>query len=162
LLWVPRVVFAPLYFTSEYLVRRPLGFIVSKAEHARVPQKLEYVFTFGRNEHDIGLVPTWLIDLKRSSSAGVYFFWDDFVFDDNDLRAHAATGGKHWILLSLADRIAWDGRHELAFRGQYEVRPDHAFYGLGPTGRRRRRRRSLVRRSSRGSERALLGRAPAK
>jgi hypothetical protein len=133
LLWIPRIVFAPLYLTSEYLVRRPLGWVVSAAEHARVHQKLEYVFTFGRKEHDIGLIPTWLIDLERTSGVGAYFFWDDFLFEGNYLRARAATGGQHWMLLSLADRIEWGGRHELTLRGEYEARPDHAFYGLGPT-----------------------------
>lgn len=133
LLWVPRIVFAPLYLTSEYLVRRPLGWVVSRAEQARIPQKLEYVFTFGREEHDIGLIPTWLIDFAKTSSVGGYFFWDDFLFEQNYLRARAATGGKRWILLSLADRIEWGGRHELTLRGEYGSRPDHAFYGLGPT-----------------------------
>jgi hypothetical protein len=133
LLWVPRIVFAPLYFTSEYLVRRPLGWVVSRAEQARVPQKLEYVFTFGRKEQDIGLIPSWLIDFKKTSSAGAYFFWDDFLLDGNYLRARAATGGKRWILLSLADRVEWGDRHELSFRGEYGSRPDHTFHGLGPT-----------------------------
>jgi hypothetical protein len=132
LLWVPRVLFAPLYFTSEYLVRRPVGWVVSKAEHARIHKKLEYVFTFGRKQHDIGLIPTWLVDFGKTSSAGAYFFWDDFLFDQNYLRARAATGGKRWLLLSLADRIEWGGRHELTFRGEYGSRPDHTFYGLGP------------------------------
>jgi hypothetical protein len=133
LLWVPRILFAPLYFTSEYVVRRPLGWVVTKAEQARVPQKVEYVLTFGREERDIGLIPTWLIDFGTTSSAGVYFFWDDFLLDGNHLRARAATGGKNWIRLSLADRIEWSDRHELTLRGEYRSRPDNAFYGMGPT-----------------------------
>jgi hypothetical protein len=31
-LWVPRVVLFPLYLTSEYLIRRPIGWLISTAE----------------------------------------------------------------------------------------------------------------------------------
>ena len=33
-LWVPRVIFSPVYFTSEFLIRRPLGAVISAAERA--------------------------------------------------------------------------------------------------------------------------------
>jgi hypothetical protein len=57
LLWVPRVVFFPVYFTSEYLIRRPLGFLVTEAERANIPSVLYDFFAFGP-EHKAGvLVP---------------------------------------------------------------------------------------------------------
>jgi hypothetical protein len=132
LLWVPRVVLSPLYFVSEYAVRRPLGWIVTRAEEARLPRKLEYVFTFGRPEHDIGLVPTALVDFGLRGSVGVYFFWDDFLLEGNDLRARVATGGADWLLFSLADRVELSQRQEIALRAEYAARPDHSFHGFGP------------------------------
>src|SRR5689334_24631168 len=38
LIWVPRVLFSPLYFVSEFIVRRPLGWLVSTAEEEEIPQ----------------------------------------------------------------------------------------------------------------------------
>ena len=32
LLWVPRILVSPLYLTTEFLLRRPLGFVISEAE----------------------------------------------------------------------------------------------------------------------------------
>src|SRR5438067_2335484 len=32
LLWVPRVALSPLYLTSEYVIRRPLGALITTAE----------------------------------------------------------------------------------------------------------------------------------
>src|SRR5882672_4084403 len=34
LLWVPRIAFFPFYLVSEYVVRRPLGWLITSAEHA--------------------------------------------------------------------------------------------------------------------------------
>src|ERR1700721_2142495 len=36
-LWGPRVLLSPLYFVSEWLVRRPLGATISAAERADLP-----------------------------------------------------------------------------------------------------------------------------
>ena len=47
LLWVPRVVLFPLYLTSEYVIRRPLGWLISGAERAQVPAALYDFFAFG-------------------------------------------------------------------------------------------------------------------
>ena len=38
-LWPLRILLSPLYFTSEYLIRRPLGAIVTAAERGHVPEK---------------------------------------------------------------------------------------------------------------------------
>src|ERR1700722_16456517 len=39
-LWVPRVIFYPVYLVSEYVIRRPLGAAESAAERANLPGKI--------------------------------------------------------------------------------------------------------------------------
>ena len=54
-LWVPSVVLSPVYFTTEWLIRRPLGAAISAAERADLPTILYNFFTFGV-EHKAGIV----------------------------------------------------------------------------------------------------------
>lgn len=131
-LWVPRIVFSPLYLVSEFVVRRPLGALVTWAEVEDLPTLLLDFFTFGP-ERKAGIVPTALIDFGFRPSVGIYAFGDDFLFDENDLRLHAATWGPDWLSLTVTDRVevreddAW-----LAFRFVGERRSDWVFFGLGP------------------------------
>src|SRR4051812_45126703 len=55
-LWVPRLVLSPLYLTSEYLVRRPLGVLITTAEQKQWASALTDLFTFGP-DHGVGFVP---------------------------------------------------------------------------------------------------------
>src|SRR5690242_3013354 len=61
LLWGPRVVFAPAYVVSEYLLRRPVGFVIAGAERAGLPTLLYDLFTFGPGQKG-GLIPTAYVD----------------------------------------------------------------------------------------------------
>jgi len=129
-LWVPRVVLFPLWVVSEYVVRRPLGWLTTEAERANVQTLLLDFFTFGQ-DRKAGLVPTALFDFGLRPSVGVYFFWDDAGFDGHDLRLHAATGGTDWLKAALADRIALDARTTLEHRFLALSRPDYLYAGRG-------------------------------
>jgi hypothetical protein len=127
--WVPRVVLFPLYVVSEYVVRRPLGWLVSTAERERWPALFIDFFTFGDRQG--GIVPTGMIDLGMRASVGVYAFWNDFGTSGNDLRFRATYGGSGFWQLQLADRLAL-GAGQLSLTGAYEARPDNVFLGVGP------------------------------
>ncbi|WP_437574737.1 BamA/TamA family outer membrane protein [Sorangium sp. So ce887] len=131
LLWVPRVAFFPAYLVSEYLVRRPLGYLTVAAEQGEWIEELKDIFTFGPND-TIGIVPTALLDFGFRESVGVYIFYDDLFFPGNELRVHAATGGVDWLRLTIADRIPLDGRAHVKLRGEADTRPDWLFSGIGP------------------------------
>lgn len=143
LLWIPRVVFFPAYVVTEYVVRKPLGFLVTTAERGRWIQEISNFFTFGPN-NNIGIVPTGLIDFGFRPSAGVYFFYDDLGFEGNDFRVHAATGGSNWYRLTVADKIAVDDRSYVKLRGEGWVRPDWIFAGIGPESLERDQSRYLA------------------
>jgi hypothetical protein len=128
-LWVPRVVLFPLYVVSEYVVRRPLGWLVSTAERERWPALFIDFFTFGDRQG--GVVPTGMIDLGMRASIGVYAFWNGFLASDNDLRLRATYGGSGSWQLRVADRLAL-GAGQLTLTGAYEARPDNVFLGIGP------------------------------
>jgi len=147
LIWVPRILFSPLYFVSEFVVRRPLGWAISTAEEKDIPQRVVDLFTFGP-EGNIGIVPTGLIDFGLRPSVGIYFFYNDFLAKENKLRARVAFGGTDWLYLNLADRVEVMKHHELGVRGEFGYRPDYIFHGLGPESSKDRARYKSTRREA--------------
>lgn len=131
LLWVPRVILFPAHVVAEYVLRRPLGFLVVSAEQGKWAEVLKDVFTFGPH-NNIGIVPTALLDFGFRPSVGIYAFYDDFLFKDNALRLHAAFGGPDWLRLTLADCIPMGKTGYLKLRGEIARKPDFVFYGVGP------------------------------
>lgn len=132
LLWVPRVALFPLYVTSEFVVRRPLGFLISSAERAKLPALLYDFFAFGP-DHSAGIVPVAFLDFGFQPSVGIYSFWDDAGFKGHALRLHASTGGKDWLAGSLTERFALGKTQHLTLNAAAIRRPDYAFYGIGPS-----------------------------
>jgi hypothetical protein len=130
-LWVPRIVLSPLYLVSEYVVRRPLGWLVTSLERERVPEALLEFFQFGPN-NEIAIVPTALYDLGFKPSVGLYARWNDFLTQGHGLRLHFATWGPGWLRLTLAERYEWnDEDNRLQLSGEFTRRPDGLFYGIG-------------------------------
>ncbi|HWA72577.1 MAG TPA: hypothetical protein VG937_09590 [Polyangiaceae bacterium] len=132
LLWGPRVVFFPLYVTSEFVLRRPLGFLISNAERAKIPAALYDFFAFGP-DHKAGIVPVAFIDFGFRPSVGIYGFWDDAGFKGHGLRLHASTGGSDWLAGSFTERFTFANSQQVTFNVGAIRRPDYAYYGPGPT-----------------------------
>ncbi|PIE18757.1 MAG: hypothetical protein CSA66_03795 [Proteobacteria bacterium] len=133
LLWVPRVAMSPLYLVSEYVIRRPLGALITEMERADLPALLVDFFTFGGSS--AGLIPTMLFDFGLEAGAlpsgGFYFFWDDALFDGHDLRLRAAFGGGDWIEADVASRVALGDHGQLSASFDYTRRKDRVFAGIG-------------------------------
>ena len=72
-IWIGRVLLSPLYFTSEYLLRRPIGALMTAAERADIPRKLYDFFAFGF-DHKLGFLPVGLVDFGFNPSIGIYRF----------------------------------------------------------------------------------------
>jgi hypothetical protein len=133
-LWVPRLLLSPLYFVSEFVVRRPLGAGVTAAEKARLPTLLYDFCAFGPN-HSAGIVPIAFIDFGFQPSVGLYAFWDDAGFKGHDLRLHGSTWGADWLSGTATERFSFGEQLELTLTGTATRRPDYAFYGIGPDTR---------------------------
>jgi hypothetical protein len=130
-LWVPRLVVSPIYLTSEYLVRRPVGGLVVGIEKNHVVSQVIDFFTFDK-EHKVGLVPIAYYDFGFLPSVGLYFFWDDFFAKGNNFHVHASTWGPDWLKLAVADTIPLGAHGSLALRAAWTRRSDQLYYGLGP------------------------------
>jgi hypothetical protein len=130
-LWIPRVLLSPVYFTTEWLIRRPLGAAVSAAERADLPNILYNFFAFGP-DHKAGITPIAFVDFGFNPSVGVYGFWDNAFFKGDDLRVHLSFWTDDWIGGSLVQRIQFHGKDSVELKFLGVRRPDHVFYGIGP------------------------------
>jgi hypothetical protein len=143
-LWIPRVLLFPLYLVSVYLVRRPLGWLISKAEADNWPSAVLDFFSFD-SERNSGLVPTAFVDFGFRPSVGLYFFSNGAFTKKNDLRLFASTGGIDWLSLGATDRVhLWSVPAPgggVSSEGVAEVhvsflrRADYQFFGFGPESR---------------------------
>ncbi|MGE0788615.1 MAG: hypothetical protein AB7S26_23290 [Sandaracinaceae bacterium] len=123
LLWIPRILTSPLYVISEYLIRAPLGWLTTELERSRAFEFLFDVFVFGP-DRSIGVFPTAFFDFGLAPSAGLYAFWDGFLFDQNHARLHAATGGEDWLTLTVTDTWRPEDDVGLTLRLALLKRPD--------------------------------------
>ena len=139
-LWVPRVLVAPVYFLTEYVIRRPLGWLISTAEKNQWPTAVRDFFVFGP-EKKAGIVPTFFLDLGFRPSVGIFAFWDDLLGPGNHLRLHFSTFGPDWLQGAVADKIPLGKDATLDLRLEGIHRPDQVFHGLGPNSRHANRSR---------------------
>jgi surface antigen Omp85-like protein len=130
-LWIPRILLSPLYLVSEYVIRRPLGWLITTAERNQWPSAIRNLFLFGP-EKKAGVVPTAFLDLGFRASVGIYAFWDDLLGKDNHLRLHISTFGLDWLQGAIADKIPIGKDTSLDLRLEGVHRPDQIFHGLGP------------------------------
>ncbi len=129
-IWVPRVVLSPLYFVSEFVLRRPLGWLATTAEKNHWPARFGDFFSFGP-ENNMRLQPTAFFDFGLRPSVGLIFTWKDFV-DDGTLGLRAAYGGRNWFTTGAKIGYRASKKDSVALKGSYSMRPDWVFYGLGP------------------------------
>jgi hypothetical protein len=136
LLWIPRVLFSPLYFVSELVIRRPLGALATAIEREEIVQHVIDFLTFGPDKN-IGVIPTVFYEFGLSPSVGLYAFWNQFLARSNRISAHAATWGPRWLSFTASDQLELTSASKLTARVHLERRPDQIFTGIGydSTGR---------------------------
>ncbi len=131
ILWVLRIVLAPFYLVSQYVIRWPLSVAVPAAERAEVPRKAYDFFAFGP-EHRAGIVPVGFVAFDFNPSVGVYAFWYDAFARGNDWTLHAEAWPEDWYATSFRERARIGEDTAVAFHFTGVHRPDRVFYGLGP------------------------------
>jgi len=130
-LWIPRILLSPVYLVTEWLIRRPLGALISAAERADLPETIYNFFAFGP-DHKAGIVPIAFVDFGFNPSIGVYAFWDDAFFKGNDARLHVSFWPSAWFGASALERIRFHGKDSFQVKVVVVRRPDQVFYGTGP------------------------------
>ncbi len=128
-LWIPRVLFFPVHVIFEYVLRQPIGWLMTTAERERWTVLLVDFFTW--NDRSAGLVPTAFFDFGFQPSAGLYFWWNDLGAPGNQLRTTVAFGGVDWLRATVSDRVQTSRETELAFTVDAWRRPDYIFSGFG-------------------------------
>jgi hypothetical protein len=123
LIWVPRLVVAPIYLFVEYLVRRPWGFAITKSEH---------LMSETSEEENFGLAPSFLLETDRRPALGLMATWRELGGQHSDLRTYFAFGGIDWQRAIANYRIGVDQDASVALRIEAFRRPDQLYYGLGP------------------------------
>jgi hypothetical protein len=129
-LWVPRVLLFPPYFVTEYLIRRPLGALVTVAERHNWASALIDFFTFD-TDHKSGLVPTAFFDFGLQPSVGLYFFYNDAFVRGHDLRAHVSYFGSDWLAIAASERVHIGKSSTMAIDARWVRRPDYVYFGEG-------------------------------
>lgn len=128
--WVPRIVLYPLWLTSEYVVRRPMGALVKVAERDQWSQSLVDFFTFGERKQ-ISVVPSALLDFGLKPSVGFNLEWKYFLAEKNTMQLHFGTWGPDWIAARATSRYAVNDRETFGVELSYVRRKDNLFYGMG-------------------------------
>ena len=129
--WIPRVLLFPLYVPYEYLIRRPIGSLVTHAERGHWADSVESIFTFGPQNNNV-LVPTALFDFGLLPSVGLYYRGNDFLAEDNQLRLHFATWGKPWIDVTVVDQYSLSESAVVQARFEFKRSEDNIYFGIGP------------------------------
>lgn len=129
-LWPARVVLFPLYAASEFLVRHPIGLLVTFEERYHWRARYYDLLTFGP-EQQIGIFPTGQLDIGQRATVGAFAFWND-VIGSSDLRLRAVTGGERSWNVAGAWRYRWPGPARLALSATVSKLPDRPFHGFGP------------------------------
>jgi hypothetical protein len=129
-LWIPRILLSPFYLVTEFVIRRPLGFLMTESERAHVFTWLLDLFTFGP-DRQVGLFPLALYEFGFSPSVGLYFYWDRFLFDENRISIRGSTWGADWLSLAVSDRITPSDQTLVTMRFTALKRPDMMFRGIG-------------------------------
>lgn len=126
-LWIPRVLLAPLYFIAEYVVRRPIGALLTFLERHELTN-LD-LFNFGPGDR-MKLIPTFSLQTGQRPTVGLAYSWQDAIFHGHNLRLSASYGGRSLITggLGSAWRTAWGS---INFNVSAVRRPDGVYSGLG-------------------------------
>jgi len=127
LLWIPRVLLAPMYVVSDMLTQ-PLIAVGRLAERQRWPERIQDFFTFGPDER-FSLYPAIYVDLGFQSTFGAYFAWQR-MWRSSELHARATTTSSGaWDVRALWEWPVDDGELRIALR--YVERHDAAYHGYG-------------------------------
>ena len=131
-LWIPRVVLSPIYVVNEYILRRPLGALVTVAERRHWINAITDFFTFGPDGRYM-IVPTALFDFGLLPSVGLYFAGDGAWTKGNTVRLSAATWGENWINATALDRLRLKSTGTtLGVRADFKREADLPYFGTGP------------------------------
>lgn len=128
-----RVVLFPLYLLVEYVLRQPIGYLMTTAE--REQWDVFRYLPIADEPLPWGIIPTAFIDFGFLPSVGLYLWFDHAFVEDNHLSAQIGFGGPDWLRGTLVDRFPIAEGAVIELKVDAWQRPDYLFMGLGPRAR---------------------------
>lgn len=130
LLWIPRVLFAPITLVLDYGLRRPLGWLATTAEREGWPTLLLDALTW--NERRSGIVPSFLLAYGLQPTGGLRLFSNDDIAPGHSLDASISYGGNDFVQGAASYTVRTSGdRVRGTVGGTGARRPDLVFSGIG-------------------------------
>jgi hypothetical protein len=129
--WPFRVILFPAWLVSEYLLRRPIGWLVVQTEKNNVIATVQDFFTFGSHDQ-VTVYPSALFDFGLLPSVGFNLAWHDFLTKDNTFRFHFGTWGPQWLMIKGTNTYDFSKKEHLTLNASFIRRQDTPFFGIGP------------------------------
>lgn len=135
LAWIPRVALFPLRVVVDYVIRRPLGWLVTKAEHSKGFRKfVRYIFREVKEANPL-IYPVALVDFGFKSSVGIRALWRDgglvpYSTVGIKLGTGVGTGAADWWRADATIKSTFGPIFVTGAVGANR-RPDYVFYGVG-------------------------------
>ena len=127
---IPRGILFPVYLTTNYLIRWPIGKLVYAVESSRFYQRFQSFLAFG--EGNAGVLPIIELGGERAASFGLQVY-SNRLFDgrlDAQLGAQGYPGRNYIVETNLDLRVP-DDKSVLEFSAFARQRDDYAFFGVG-------------------------------
>lgn len=141
LAWVPRVLFAPVTFVTEFVLRRPLIALIDFLEEEHVIATVQDIL---QPHPNVSWSPTLSLEADVFVLPGAFLEWRNALVPGHTFRAAGEFAATDFWSAEVRD--SWRaGPVELGVRGGHNTRPERPFFGLGPSSPSVRRFYSLSR-----------------
>ena len=129
--WIPRALLFPARIVVDYVVRRPFGYVVQKAEHSKGVRKVLRALFREIEDANPLIFPVALVDFGFQPSVGVRVLWRrGYLVPRSDVTARVGTGGADWWRADLGIKTKLGALRSAASVGA-NYRPDYLFHGIG-------------------------------
>ncbi len=132
LIWIPRVVLFPVHLTLNWLVRKPIVWLITRAEANYVFARVEKTLTFFDGKAT--LFPTFLADFGLNPAVGLSYTHDDLFADGNNFTTSVAIWNPdEWLRVAVRNTQTTfdDDSGLIVLDGEFLRRPDLVYYGIG-------------------------------
>lgn len=130
--WIPRILLFPARIVVDYGVRRPLGFVVTKAEGSKTFRAILRRLFREVEEANPLIYPVALVDFGFNDSIGArVVFRRGMLIPNSDVTLRLGTGGLDWWRADVSTKTRYSALRVRTNIGANN-RPDYLFHGIGP------------------------------
>lgn len=129
--WIPRIVLFPARIVVDYGVRKPIGFVVSRAENSKGFRKFMRRFFQEVEESNVLIFPVALVDFGFNNSVGArVIFRRGVLVPKSDVTLRLGFGGPDMWRADVTTKSRLGAARARLNVGANQ-RPDYTFFGIG-------------------------------